>query len=302
MDIEAVVIWGHPLHSHTHSYIHNAFKRAFDYMRYKWYWLDDNKPFHEYGITLPERCLFITEGNVDKNIILNPKSYYLIHNCSADKYKKVIPENHILNLQVFTTDALNHGPSLNGNKFIRFDGKCLYMPWGTDLMPNEIDDNINKLEQIISNSSNSCEFIGMYLANPWDYCKKVCELNNVKFNSIGGFNNRNISVDDNMKRVQQSLIAPAFQEPWQVEHGYIPCRIFKNISYGKMGITNNQYVQELFNHKLIYNSSVELATQQAIKFSTKDNKELLKELMIEIRDKHTYINRINDIFEAFSKL
>lgn len=25
MDIKQVVIWGHKLHTHTHSYIHNAF-------------------------------------------------------------------------------------------------------------------------------------------------------------------------------------------------------------------------------------------------------------------------------------
>ena len=70
MDIEAVVIWGHPLHSHTHSYIHHAFQRAFDYLLYKWYWLDDKKPFKEYNITLPDKCLYITEGNVSKNIII----------------------------------------------------------------------------------------------------------------------------------------------------------------------------------------------------------------------------------------
>ena len=29
-----IIIWGYPLHSHTHSYIHAAFYKAFKYMNY----------------------------------------------------------------------------------------------------------------------------------------------------------------------------------------------------------------------------------------------------------------------------
>ena len=42
MKIDKVIIWGHFLHSHTHSYIHNGFYEAFKYMGYNTYWFDDN--------------------------------------------------------------------------------------------------------------------------------------------------------------------------------------------------------------------------------------------------------------------
>lgn len=42
MDIKQVVIWGHKLHSHTHSYIHNGFFLAFKHMGYNTLWLDNN--------------------------------------------------------------------------------------------------------------------------------------------------------------------------------------------------------------------------------------------------------------------
>ena len=32
-----------------------------------------------------------------------------------------------------------------------------------------------------------------------------------------------------MELIQESILAPAIQEPWQVTHGYIPCRVFKNL-------------------------------------------------------------------------
>jgi hypothetical protein len=303
MDIDAVVVWGHPLHSHTHSYIHNAFVRGFDYLRYKWYWLDDNKPFKSYGITLPEKCLYITEGQVDKNIILNPKSYYLLHNCDLNKYRKVIPENHILLLQVYLPKVEAYSEPLNDSRYIRFDGKSIYMPWGTDLHPHEIDKNIDMLEQIHKNPKKVCHFVGMILDNPWKPCREVCNSNGIQFSNVGGFCKNNVSIDENVRRVQEAIIAPAFQEPWQLENGYIPCRIFKNISYGKMGVTNNKVVQELFNDRLIYDPDIRTATKKAIDNArTGQDLNLLKELMLEVRNKHTYINRIKDIFEAFSKL
>jgi hypothetical protein len=303
MDIEAVVIYGHKLHSHTHSYIHEAFVRAFDYLRFKWYWIDDSKTLQQWDVTLPKKCLFITEGQVDKKIPLIPESYYVLHNCDTKKYESVIPSNHILYLQVYTKDCIPRSEPLKDCKFIRFDGKCLYIPWASDLHPHEIDRNIDRLEEINKNPKNICHFIGMILDNPWKPCKEVCQQNNIQFSYVGGFDKNNVSIEENQRRVQEAIIAPAFQEPWQVEHGYIPCRIFKNIGYGKMGITNSSTVQELFNGRLIYDSDVKNATQKAIDQAKNGNDlNLLRELMIEIRDHHTYINRIKDIFEAFSRL
>jgi hypothetical protein len=302
IEIEAVVVWGHPLHSHTHSYIHNAFTRAFDYLKYKWYWIDNKKPFSSYNIILPEKCLYITEGQVDSNIPLNRKSYYVLHNCEMKKYRENIPYNHILNLQVYTNKCLNFSKPLNDFEFVRFDGETLYMPWGTDLHPHEIDKNIKILEEIHKNPQKICHFVGMMLKNPWIICKEQCKINDITFTDIGGFSGKNISIEENVKKVQESIIAPAFQEPWQVENGYIPCRIFKNISYGKMGITNNESVNKLFENKLIYDLDVKIATQKAIDASKIPNLDLLKDLMINIRDNHTYLNRIKDIFLTFEKI
>ncbi len=73
----------------------------------------------------------------------------------------------------------------------------------------------------------------------------------------GGFGTTNISPDENMKVIQQSYIAPTIQCAWQVQNHYVPCRMFKNISYGKMGITNNKYVYELFDKKIIHSENIE---------------------------------------------
>lgn len=105
-----------------------------------------------------------------------------------------------------------------------------------------------------------------------------------------------------MKLIQESIIAPALQSEWQIENGYIPCRIFKNISYGKMGITNNDTVNLLFNNKLIHSLDIAFLVQQGLKFTNLSNyKNTVIELMEFVKNKHTYINRINFILNFLTE-
>ena len=131
--------------------------------------------------------------------------------------------------------------------------------------------------------------------------KDVLEKYGIEYKNYGGtFNkdsDKNKSFQENMQLIQESIIAPALQSGWQIANEYIPCRIFKNISYGKMGITNNKAVNKLFNNKLIYSENIEELIEQGLEFEKRNDKFYkIKELMIEIRDNHTYINRIQYIF------
>ena len=78
--------------------------------------------------------------------------------------------------------------------------------------------------------------------------------------------------------------------------GYIPCRIFKNISYGHMGVTNSEYVNKVFNDQLIFSNDT---YQLYHKVKEEITPEKTKELMKLVKEKHTYINRINQILELF---
>ncbi|MBI3900677.1 MAG: hypothetical protein HY324_00840, partial [Chlamydiia bacterium] len=74
---ERVVIWGHSLHSHTHSYIHEAFYRAFKELGYEAYWLNDDDDIEDLNLS---NALFITEGQVDHRIPVRSDGLYVIHN------------------------------------------------------------------------------------------------------------------------------------------------------------------------------------------------------------------------------
>lgn len=107
-----------------------------------------------------------------------------------------------------------------------------------------------------------------------------------------------------IKFIQDAYIAPALQFKWQVDKEYIPCRIFKNISYGKMGITNNSAVNNIFGNKLIYDKDLEKLADKCMVFYNKPKKYQIKrivKLMKIVKEKHTYVSRINFILDFLKK-
>ena len=73
-----VVIWGYPLYSHTHSYIHAAFYKAFKHLGYETYWFHDEEYPEDFDWN---DCVFWTEGFADKNIPLNKTNTYFVLAC-----------------------------------------------------------------------------------------------------------------------------------------------------------------------------------------------------------------------------
>ena len=291
--IKQIVLWGHKLHSHTHSYIHYGFKRGFEHLGYKVLWLDNTDNISTIDFT---NSLFITEGNVDESIPMRDDCIYILHNCNGQKY----PVKHKYNLQVITSSALKQYKfNKMEEEYCYYQNDLIMMCWATDLLPDEINKNIELVKNNQLKIENELNFVGMSIY-PWDEVKKWCENNNIIYNNYGGFSN-NVSPERNMELIQNSVLAPAVQEQWQVDNGYIPCRIFKNISYGKMGMTNNKFVNELFDNKLIYDTDIHRLMDKGYHYEYNADKNLLITLMENVRDKHTYINRCNAILLFLSK-
>ncbi|MCB1148699.1 MAG: hypothetical protein KDK48_00905 [Chlamydiia bacterium] len=288
---DKVVIWGHKLHTHTHSYIHHAFFRAFQHMGYETYWFDDKDDVEGFDFS---DTLFLTEGQVDKRIPVRKDCVYLLHNCHDTKYA---PLNFIV-FQVYTDAVLNYPSAVKVEPFIYYDvpGRCVYMPWATDLLPHEVDAmkkrlpfNVRKKEIHWIGTVGAGRFGNIEQLNPFI---KACKKEGISFKS-----RMNVDPDEAVRLIQTSYMAPTIVGKWQFDQGYIPCRIFKNISYGKMGITNSKNVYDLFEGKVIYNPDTYQLFFDAKKALAKQTEEEMLALMDFVRDKHTYINRIQTLLE-----
>lgn len=291
---EKVIIWGHKLHSHTHSYVHNGFYNAFTHMGFPTYWFDDRDKVDDFDFA---DCLFLTEGQVDKNIPLRHDCQYMLHNCTDPKYR-TLPKKNFIAFQVFTESIFSVPNLIKLDTCIYYDlaGRCIYMPWATDLLPDEIDavktslSSQPTLPQVYwVGTVGDGTFGNIHQLKPF---MKACEENGIAF-----IVKHNLSLEEHIAAIGSSLIAPAIVGKWQAEQGYIPCRIFKNISYGKMGVTNSRHVYELFEKKIVYNpDTYQLFYDAKQKLETMDREELF-ELMDVVKAKHTYLNRTGALLD-----
>jgi len=309
MNIDKVIIWGHKLHSHTHSYIHNAFYNTFKYLGYDTNWFDDNDDISNFNFS---KCLFISEHQVDFKIPKRNDCLYFIHFVDPGKYD-MLPCENIIELQCAFRDMYgehskkvqNLNPIPINEKKYEFYFKNIkhyiyYTMWATDLLPEQIQDNIDNLN-IISNKINDkyYYFIGSF-THTHSHILPYLQSKNINFRKAGAtFNvnsNQNMSVEMSMECLQRSVIAPSFQYGTQLIEKYVPCRIFKNISYGRMGITNNKIVDDLFDNKLIYDIDPNKCIEKGIEFEKNPDKlNIIKELMYKVKNEHTYVNRIESM-------
>ncbi len=291
-EIKKIVIWGITRPDHTHYWIHHAYHRAFKHLGFETHWLKD-KPHPNFDFN---GSLFFAAGVRDKHIPLRNDCRYILHNCKMDKYKSLFEENRCVILQVYTHDCLERDVTkLENCIYADYGQKVIYMPWATDFLPFEIE---STMKQLASQQTKKplARFIGTcnYRSNsPFsnrselEGFKRGCKKHGIPFEITAG-----VDMHTNAKLTQEALVAPAIQGEWQCKKGYIPCRIFKNISYGQMGVTNSQTVYNLFKGKIVYNADTSQLAHDAIKRAAEITLDEIFELMDFVRDNHTYINRI----------
>lgn len=290
-----VIIWGHKNNGHTHSYIHYGYYKAFKHMGYETYWFDDIDP-KSLNLDFSD-TLFLTEGQVDKNIPIEKSSIYILHHCINDNYNAVRNLN-LGNYQKFCEDGVSPNHKENTVEKIKdlcfFDSvsNTLYQTWATDLLPHEIslDDAL-----LYNDGNRDINFVG-YVWNENEHLidrfKKACLEKNKRFIS-----NFNVSNEEHRDLIRKSYVAPDFRGDWHVECGYIPCRIFKNISYGVPTGTNSYHVHKLFSEFVAYNSDPYNLLESCIEMYSKMSIDKIKDAMSFVKSNHTYINRVDNILK-----
>ena len=296
---DKVVLWGHKLHSHTHSYIHEGFVRGFKHLGYNTYYLDEKDDISNLDLS---NALFITEGQVETGMPLRQDAIYLLHNTrEPEKFTHL----KAYNLQKYTYD-IEEIPTVKKIApftFYDFDTKTVYIMWATDLLPHEIDEIKHRVP--FFKKTKTVWWVGtlgeglygnLSVIRPF---AKACKENKIEFIRSDPWL-KGIDRNPHILKIQESYMAPAIVGEWQRENGYIPCRIFKNISYGQWGITNSKAVYDLFEGKVTYNADTYQLFFDAIPHL--NNYTALFELMDIVRDKHTYLNRIDTILDFLKQM
>lgn len=320
MKYNKIIIWGHPLYSHTHSYIHEAYYRTFKHLGYDTYWFHDQEYPKDFDF---KNALFITEGFADKNIPLEKSSCYFVMYCPSpkkyieaevDRYIDVRMaafdfKDHIHNYSLDKNKAIKVGPACyfepKDNKIINFknnyheydiqDFDKFYISWATNILPEEFNE-----DWVYINRENAIYFCGNL--SDQGVCENIstfvpfiqeCHKNNIHFIPNNSWGNP-LSSQEIIRRTQKSLLAVDIRGPEHLKNGLLTCRICKNISYGHLGLTNSKEIYKELEGNCILNENTAELFYDGIK--NKQDFNLIKQQMRYIKDNHTYVNRIKSIF------
>jgi hypothetical protein len=317
MKYNKVIIWGHPLYSHTHSYVHDAYYKGFKALGYDVYWFHDNDYPKDFDFN---NCLFIGEGFADKNIPINETSCYLIMYCpSPMKYENagryidirmaaVDFKDHIQEYSLDKKSAQKIGPACyfepkNNNKvyikndYVDYemnDYDKVYISWATNLLPGEFnfDDIYIKRENVIYYSgtispSGICENRSNFI-----HFINACNKNGINFIHNDPWSNP-LSNEEVINRAHKSILGVDIRGPQHLKQRLLTCRVFKNISYGHLGLTNSEEMYNELEGNCIYNPNTEQLFYDGME--NRENYKLITDGMRFVKENHTYINRINSL-------
>lgn len=286
-----IVIWGYPYGKHTHSWIHFGFHRAFEYLWYEVSWVEnkiENLPLKT------QKTIFITANGDDSLLIENQANNWIIfdHSYIQKQTDRLIP----FGVQAFsfasyapvTTDEYRH---------------YLEIPkifWWTDLLPHEII-----FQPYHYNNTKDVRFIGSWWFDNWQALESAriwCFKNGKSWEQMWKhifLRYKKFIPEDQITRLsQEAYLTLSIQWKPQCDTGYIPCRLFKNISYSVLWLSNNLFAANLFDDdEIIIDKDIATLLDKAEKV-VKDKKvdDYTRKALEKVKNEHTYINRIQELF------
>ena len=292
---QKIVIWGHKYNGHTHSYIHSSYYRAFESLGYDTYWFDDNENVSNFNF---DNSIFFTEDQVQKNIPLIKSSKYILHHTDLRKYvENDLTFVNLGNYLKWCDEGISAYHKENTIEkigelcFWDETSKTIYQPWATNLLPNEISfSNINT-----NITSNIIYYIGVKHdnRNEINQFESACRKENVDFQIIN-----NVTDVQSQNLINQSKYSVDLRGSWHKECGYIPCRIFKNNSYGRITGTNSENVKKIFGDYVIFDENPNNLFEKLKESEEKISLSLIKESMSFIKENHTFINRVQNLLKV----
>ena len=306
------------MHSHTSGYVHDAIYRAFLSLNYEAYWFNDNT-FNNTDNKIEDfdfsNTLFYTLGGYEHNIPLRDDCLYILHNCDSSKYINAVSDKNVLIQQVFTlhTKDYNLFQIPGAPKMHLYDKFQIFQPWATDLTPFEIDQMIERIENLnLSERTNTFTWVGTIALSETDRFNNYKRIRPFETEArdddgVNFVHKTNISPEENKDLICQSKYAPVICGNWQCEVGFIPCRTFKNISYGHLLATNNPTINDLFDNEYTEGLTLfdEDSTQLYYKIKESYNDPELKNKIITmmkyVRDNHTYIHWVQRCLDVFER-
>jgi hypothetical protein len=226
---------------------------------------------------------------------------YVLHNFEPadEKLERLDPQRR-LSLQIYSRDAEARPGLERWNNVTLFDqqSRVLYQPWGTNLLPEEfhapLPGNIRRapfsfwVGSIWNNALNQ--------GNRHETAQLRAGLRKAGKHFVKV---RFIPNCMNTALVRHSSIAPAIAGGWQAENGYLPCRMFKNISYGHLGLSNGRAFDKVLGDASMPQKTIGEITDATLSLDDNAFVDRIAAQQAGILD-HTYDKKLLNFVRAFA--
>lgn len=288
----SVVIWGllHPTDS-TQKHVHRHLFDTLQKINFPVHWCENAEQCNG---AIPNGSLVISSNECYQNLKYNKKNWYAFFNVPE-------PINDCRNFlrmtalgaEIVSSDFVYWNTTTAFNK----EAHKLYQPFVTNLLPWEFQHPIFTNSKVIhwvgsiwndANNHGNLETI--------DALKRALDKHGLEFRHCVG-----ITDDENIIKVRESRIAPAIGGTFQTK-GMLPCRLWKNISYGQLGVTNLSKAVDVFGENLIFSLNVEEAVDKALNLPEKAYIDMVQSQQEIVSSGYTYLNWFYNVLKALEEL
>ena len=292
----SIIIWGlkndnYCTYRHIQRHLFNSIER----LGKKVIWCDDDLKNNEYIL---DNSLIFGYNLALSNLQFNKNNEYVLLNTPLNVHE-VKDNKKILYLRVYgEVDIDNNSEKMSETVFFDIKQKILHQTWATDLFPEDFYAPIFNNNKVIywvgsiwNDSNNSGNKSNI------EKLKKVLREKNIFFQPL-----HNISDEQNIRYIRESRIAPSIGGEIQDIRGMLPCRVWKNISYGQLGVTNLRKSKDVFKENIIYNSDIESLINISIDIDEKKYKKMTLIQQDIVSKQYTYINWLHNVCISLSKI
>jgi hypothetical protein len=300
-----VVVWGLRRQWHSHRFIHQGFYETFQYLGIPVVWTD----FTAAPATI-EAGDFVISSNAHGRGVrgttlapLKAGAYYCFHGFGNPGYEGTdrlprheLDRKYAVDLEVFIDKATASSDRWDASTFFNRPTKTLHQAWGTNL-PEE------RFRAPVISRSPFVFWVGAIWNNDLNQGNRpeIEELRAaLRGRSLRLVHLKFIPDFANIAAIRNSRLAPAIAGKWQTDKNYLPCRMFKNISYGQLGFSNVVKFADVYPGCTVPGKTIVELVDNALSLSRKDTIELIVEQQKFTRQ-HTYVHKIRNIFRALAE-
>ena len=298
LGIKRIVIWGlRSVFNDSYRFVQGGFYLTLQKLGIPVVWVDDsvaNINFIQAG------DLVFIANRAMQHLPMIEGVKYCLHNVDSTFFESLDPSQYmrlqILTKERFPSDEQKQegvNPALHGAAYFEKETNVLYQCWGAPLLAREFYSPMNleykKSEYFVGTIWDN--ELGQGNSKVIPVYQSELQKRGINFLLVQGAPER-----INPLYVRHAAVGASIVGNWQREVSYAPCRLFKAVSFGRLGLINSNGVAQA-HPWAICNENIPELVDYAFSLTPKQNKELIVYQQSFVA-KETYESKIHNILQV----